>query len=121
MKNTRSVGTLGEDIATRFLEERGFSILRRNYRRKFAEADIIAKKGAIIHIVEVKSVSRENKGYRPEELVHAKKVSKLRMLAQEYVISHETEDTPVQIDVIAITMDMEKRIARCTLIEHAES
>lgn len=121
MANTKAVGNLGEEVAARFLESKGFAILERNYRTRFGEIDIVARKGSVTHIVEVKSVSRENPGYRPEELVHAKKLAKLRHLAEFYAISHETSGLEIQIDVIAVRLDYQSRRARCTLIEHAES
>ncbi len=121
MANTKDVGNLGEEVATRFLESKGFAILERNYRTRFGEIDIVARKGTVTHIVEVKSVSRENSEYRPEELVHAKKLAKLRRLAEFYAISHETSVSSIQIDVVAVHLDHGNRRAHCTFIEHAES
>ena len=51
---------MGEDIAVKYLKNKGFSIVCLNYRKKYGEIDIIAKKGTILHFVEVKTVSHEN-------------------------------------------------------------
>jgi len=48
-----SIGRLGEDIATGYLKNRGFHIITRNYRKKWGEIDIIAKKDNVLHFVEV--------------------------------------------------------------------
>lgn len=56
----QKIGRLGEDIAVKYLENRGFEIIERNYLKKCGEIDIIAKKGKILHFTEVKSVSCEN-------------------------------------------------------------
>ena len=118
---TTDVGRLGESLAARFLEERGYTIINRNFRCKVGEIDIIAQKGKTIHLVEVKSVSRENMGYRQEELVHRQKVAKIRKTGELYLFSRETPThSDSQIDVIAVTMDQVRKIARCRLIEHAE-
>ncbi|MFA5997216.1 MAG: YraN family protein [Candidatus Paceibacterota bacterium] len=53
----QNVGRLGEDIAIKHLENKGFTIICLNYRKKCGEIDIIAKKREITHFIEVKSVS----------------------------------------------------------------
>ena len=53
------IGRLGEDIAKKYLENKGFTIICLNYRKKCGEIDIIAKKGEITHFIEVKTVSYE--------------------------------------------------------------
>ena len=56
--NSQKIGQLGEDIACKFLMKHGFSILERNYTKKWGEIDVIAEKGKKLYFVEVKSVSR---------------------------------------------------------------
>jgi Holliday junction resolvase-like predicted endonuclease len=62
MKNFTSkaqkIGKLGEDIAAKFLMKHGFSIVDRNYTKKWGELDIIAQKEDKIYFIEVKSASR---------------------------------------------------------------
>lgn len=53
----RKTGDLGEDIAAMFLVKQGFSVVERNYLRKWGEIDIIAKKDGVLYFVEVKTVS----------------------------------------------------------------
>ncbi|MEY3090886.1 MAG: hypothetical protein RL113_1202 [Pseudomonadota bacterium] len=49
-------GDNSENLATRFLEEKGFLIVDRNYfARKLGEIDIIATRDDILHFIEVKS------------------------------------------------------------------
>ena len=55
----QKIGQIGEDCACRYLVERGFKIIERNYLKKWGEIDIIAKKKKKIHFVEVKAVSRD--------------------------------------------------------------
>ncbi len=50
----RILGDLGEDLACKFLLKKDFVIIERNYLRKWGEIDIIAKKNAKIHFIEVK-------------------------------------------------------------------
>ena len=41
---TQKTGEIGENIAVKFLVKHGFSILDRNYTKKWGEIDIIAEK-----------------------------------------------------------------------------
>ena len=65
------IGKIGEDAASTYLKENGYSIIDRNYSRKWGELDIVAKKGNKIHFVEVKSVSRKT----PNDVIHETKNS----------------------------------------------
>lgn len=56
----QKIGRLGEDIAIKYLQNKGFLVIGQNYLKKCGEIDIIAQKGKILHFIEVKSVSREN-------------------------------------------------------------
>ncbi|MBX4181397.1 YraN family protein, partial [Candidatus Parcubacteria bacterium] len=58
----RKLGDIGENIACDFLKNRGYTIVERNYLRKWGEIDIVARKGEVIHFVEVKSVSGVSHG-----------------------------------------------------------
>jgi len=49
------LGVRGEKTAARFLRRKGYEILRRNFRTRFGEIDIIARDGHTLVFVEVKS------------------------------------------------------------------
>ncbi len=118
-------GRLGEDIAAKFLVAKGYTIFARNIDMKGAEIDIIATKGGVVHLVEVKTISREstqsNREYKPEDLVHKEKVSKIWQFGQYYLISREMGDREAQIDVITVELNHVTKRASCRLIEHAEA
>lgn len=56
------LGTLGENIAAKRLASKGYEILERQWHCKHKEIDIIARKGNILAIVEVKTRSSEQFG-----------------------------------------------------------
>ena len=56
---TQKKGEIGENIAVKFLMKHNFSIIERNYTKKWGEIDIIAEKSNKLYFIEVKSVSRE--------------------------------------------------------------
>jgi Holliday junction resolvase-like predicted endonuclease len=53
---TKEVGDMGEETVARALETRGHKIIDRNKVLKIGEIDIISRKGAVLHIIEVKTV-----------------------------------------------------------------
>ena len=126
-KDTRKIGDLGEEIATKYLKNKGFSVIQRNYWKKWGEIDIVARETVpteaegefsretedIVHFVEVKSVSYETRGlfdwavthetWRPEELVHAFKLNQIRKAAETWMTENSWEGK-VQVDVVAVRM-----------------
>ena len=64
----RIKGKDGEEIAVKFLRERGYQILEQNNSTKWGELDIIASKNDILIFVEVKLKTTEDYG-TPEEMI----------------------------------------------------
>ncbi len=118
----RQFGNKGEDIACMFLEKRGFVVLNRNYLRTCGEIDIVAKKGKVIHFVEVKSASLNAAGIvshvtRPEENIHAKKLERLYKTIELYLIDKKV-DEEWQIDIIIVKIDSANKKAEVEIIEN---
>lgn len=95
-------GLLGENHATTYLREQGYTILRQNYRYKRAEVDIIAQKGNLLVFVEVKTRSTNKYGY-PEEAVNYKKEAMLLGAAEEFILQEEWQHE-VRFDIISVTL-----------------
>jgi Holliday junction resolvase-like predicted endonuclease len=67
-------GAKGEEIATDYLIEKGYTILERNWRHHHLEVDIIASKESLLHIIEVKTRHSLRYG-RPEESITRDKMT----------------------------------------------
>lgn len=118
------VGNLGEDLACKFLRNNGFSIVDRNYLKKWGEIDIIAKKNNILHFVEVKTNSvygdriSEN-GYRPEENVRTWKKQRMSRAIRTYLLDKNiSDDQEFEIDVIAVLLDFSSKKAKINMIQN---
>ena len=57
---TKLIGNKGEDRAVREYRKRGYKIIARNFACRFGELDIVAQKGEIIVIAEVKTRKNDN-------------------------------------------------------------
>jgi len=115
---TQKIGEIGENIATRFLMKRGFSVLDRNYTKKWGEIDIVAEKDNKLYFIEVKSVSRETlntfipKSYndsderyehRPEDNMHPWKLKRLSRTIQTYLLSKNIDEGKEwQVDLLVV-------------------
>lgn len=116
-------GSIGETVAVRFLEKRGYTIITRNYRKPWGEIDIIAEKEGVVRFVEVKAlsvpsgaISREMSEYNPEEQIHPEKLKKIVRTAELYM-ENMRDDREFQIDSVGVFLDHANRKARCRLQE----
>lgn len=55
MGSARRTGLDGEEQAARYLEQKGYRILSRNFRNRTGEVDIVCEAGALLVFVEVKT------------------------------------------------------------------
>lgn len=100
MASHNELGTKGEDIAARFLEVAGYTILERNWRSGHREIDIVARKEDLLIIIEVKTRSGTSFG-DPEDAVTDKKIRRIVSAADAY-LRHSNLELPVRFDIITI-------------------
>jgi len=108
--NSKELGDFGEKIARDYLKKKRYKILAKNFKRKWGEIDIVAKKKRKIIFVEVKTIL-EQEGFLPEDEIDWKKKKQLRKMAQIYLSANKIPlSRPYQIDVVAIeiTPDFKK-------------
>ena len=100
-----AAGRRGEDLAHRFLRRQGFVIVARNYRLSSgeAEADLIAREGEDLVIVEVKTRASAEYG-PPESAVDPEKQRHLIRVGREYARKTDTAWERVRFDVVSIVM-----------------
>ena len=95
-----SLGQFGEEQAARYLRRRFYSIVERNYRCRFGEIDLIAKRGGVLAFVEVK-LRRDDAHGEAREIVTAQKQQRVIAAAQHWLSLHETQLQP-RFDVIEV-------------------
>lgn len=77
------LGKKGERLVEEYLKKQGCTILKRNYRTPFGEADLIAQDGDEIAFIEVKTRTSERYGTPAEAVVKAKQ-RRYRQIAKYY-------------------------------------
>lgn len=110
------LGKKGEDAAAKFLEEKGITILERNYHFEQAEVDIVAYNGKQIIFVEVKTRTNTYFG-EPEDAVTLKKKKSLYKVAEAWLYERKMDGAPVRFDIISIVMASGK----APVIKHFEA
>jgi putative endonuclease len=98
-----ALGKSGEDLACRELERRGYAIVARRFRVRSGELDIIARDGAVLVFVEVKTRSGRRFGAAAEAVTFTKQ-RRIALLASEYLLRHRMSDCPCRFDVVSVTV-----------------
>lgn len=107
------LGKKGEDLAAELLAGKGYEILSRNFRHQKAEVDILARKGEVLVVVEVKTRSTPDFG-DPQEFLKQKQIQQL-IKAVDFFMNDRGLDLEVRFDIIAIIKN-----SSGTQIEHLE-
>jgi len=125
----QKIGEVGENIAVKFLMKQGFSILDRNYTKKWGELDIVAEKNSKLYFIEVKSIShlpekgigkdqKDKDTYRPEENMHPWKMKRMSRTIQTYLLSKRIpEEKEWQVDLLVVYLDLNNKKAQIKRIE----
>lgn len=101
------LGRRGEEIAKDYLENKGYHIVKLNWKHARAEIDLIVKDEGVLVFVEVKTRSSLNFG-DPEDFVDWKKEQHLEFAALAFIESfgHIGE---IRFDVIAIDFESKNK------------
>ncbi len=96
-------GRVGELIAKKYLQNKGYCIIEENYRTKYAEIDLIAWENGALVFVEVRTKTGECFG-SPEESINRNKIKKLIRNAEAYTAIKRYSKVH-RIDAICIVLD----------------
>ena len=106
MKSDRQLlGKSGEDLAAKYLQDKGLEIIQQNYRAGRGEIDLICKDSDSLVVVEVKSVRVPGFG-SGEERIPLKKQKKI--IATTYAFLDEYPEFSgfgVRFDAVVVNFD----------------
>ena len=100
MAKHNELGKQGEDIAVKYLTDKGYEILERNWRNIHKEIDIIAIKDNLLAVVEVKTRQTDEYG-EPDIAVTRQKQTRLISAANAYLFQNKL-DINTRFDIISI-------------------
>lgn len=100
-QTTKMTGNHGEQIAEKYLIDKGYEILEKNFLVYGGEIDIIAKKDEIVVFVEVRL--RKNDAFvHPVETVSKAKIRSILRAMYEYMEDHNLGEENTRLDVIGL-------------------
>jgi len=111
-----ATGKLGEEIAKDYLKRKGYKIIEQNYKTKYAEIDLVTKKGKELVFVEVRTKKGEDFG-TPEETLDKRKLRKLWGNAKAYTAWKKWQG-PYRVDAVCVVLRYDNMIER---INHYEN
>jgi putative endonuclease len=112
------IGKSAEDVAAEFLQQQGFELLQRNYRRRSGELDLVARAGDVLVIAEVRTRSTECFGGAAAS-VDGWKQHKIIRAATQLLQQHKAlADLRVRFDVVVVHQPGTQH-ARVEWIQHA--
>lgn len=84
----KKLGGYGEEMAAKYLSQKGYKILKRNFRTPFGEIDIIGEKKGKIYFFEIKT-EKASPIFLPELKFSRSKKLALKRTAQIYLAEHK--------------------------------
>jgi putative endonuclease len=121
--NRQEIGAFGEELACRFLTEKGFEVLTRNWRPHTehvrGELDIVARDGNSLVFCEVKTRTSQIMG-SPFHAIDGRKVGALRKLAAAWLSGQDQRFEAVRIDAIGVRLELDatRRRVVTARVEH---
>lgn len=113
-RHRQTLGREGEAIARKYLEKRGYEIVVANYRTRHGEIDLIARDGATLVFIEVKTRTHEQFG-SPFEALTPRKCLHIGKVALEYLLKHGGPEQAARFDVVSV------RPGEATEVEHVRN
>jgi putative endonuclease len=95
-------GRQGEELAAAWYRRHGYEIVERNWRCPTGEVDLIARRGGLLVVCEVKARRTDAFG-PPAAAVGRVKQQRLRRLAAAWLATHDIHGVDVRFDVVAVT------------------
>lgn len=84
----QSLGKKGEELALKYFQERGYRLIKKNFRSRAGEIDLILEKEGVIFFVEVKTRSSLAKG-KPYESVYGIKLKHLYRAVDFFLFEYQ--------------------------------
>ena len=111
------VASLGEELAAKYLAQKGYQIVERNFRKGYGEIDIIAVYQNILVFIEVKTRKTGLFG-GVRESISGRKIRNLVKTAQFYKLLHPQFPNSLRIDAVFIELSEDSKPKN---IEHIEN
>lgn len=116
----KSLGKLGENLAAKHFQNKGYQFIARNFTSRFGEIDLIFQDNNILVFVEVKTRFSKSFG-RAEEAVTSHKIKSIIKTGDYFKLLHPELPDSLRIDVVAIELELELEEKRLLTLRHIKN
>jgi putative endonuclease len=113
-----TLGRRAETLAADYLQERGYTIAARNWRRREGELDLVVTRDSLCVFVEVRSRTGVERGH-PLETVNASKRARVLRAARLYLDEEKPLAALFRFDVVGVTFSLDDGAPEIVHIEDA--
>jgi putative endonuclease len=113
-----ALGQRAESLAARYLEDLGYVILARNWRRPEGELDLVVGTEGLCVFVEVRSRTGTERGH-PLETVDGRKRARVRRAARMYLEEERPAAAVFRFDVVGVTFALDDSPPEIVHVEDA--
>ena len=104
---SKTLGILGEELASHYVRKRGYKLLVRNYRCPLGEIDLVARDRNTLVFIEVKTRRSLERGL-PTESITSHKRAQITRCAQYYLKQYAVSEVPCRFDAVSVILSPEK-------------
>lgn len=113
-----ALGQRAEAMAATYLEEHGYTVVARNWRRPEGELDLVVAREGLCVFVEVRSRTGVERGH-PLETVNASKRARVLRAARLYLNEEKPPAAVFRFDVVGVTFSLDDTPPEIVHIEDA--
>lgn len=114
----QALGMRAERLAADYLEQRGYAVLVRNWRRPEGEIDLVVGSEGLCVFVEVRSRTGIERGH-PLETVDRRKRARVLRAARMYIDEERPQAAVFRFDVIGVTFALDESPPELVHVEDA--
>ncbi len=118
MKHRAEVGRRGEDVVEALLRERGYAIVGRNVRVGRLELDLLARRGGLLIVCEVRSRTSD-RVVAPVETIGREKIQRVRRATARWLMENAWPGATVRFDAASVVFDGPRGAPRVDYYEDA--
>jgi putative endonuclease len=118
LSKKQALGMRAEQLAADYLEQRGYRILARNWRRPEGELDLVLSSEGLCVFVEVRSRTGSERGH-PLETVDAHKRARVLRAARMYIDEERPKAAVFRFDVVGVTFALDESPPELVHVEDA--
>jgi len=94
--STKQIGDRAEEVVAEYLRDKGHEILKRNWKTKFCEIDIVSRKDDTVYFTEVKYRKNDEAGGGIAAIT-PKKLKQMKFAAEYFALKHRLADTNLRL------------------------